>query len=98
MGAFQGSIAVCKDASTELKPFLSVLSDVHGPGDLLQKLKKNVLDGDEGIFEAFDGAGRYCTFRQPNGMECGKCIGRPVRIILLGPDEDLTMTLESLVV
>merc|ERR1712070_189411 len=82
--AFQHSIGDCKDAVGELKPFLHVLDGVHGPGDLYQKLKKNGLDNDEAIVDAFEGAGKYCTFRAPDGNKCGQSLGRPIRIILLG--------------
>jgi len=84
--AFRGSVVDCKDAAGELKPFLSVLSGVRSPGDLYQKLKQNALDGDESIIGAFEGAGKYCTFKEPNGRECGKSIGSPVRLLLLGPN------------
>lgn len=82
--AFHGSIEDCKDAVGDLKPFLHALDGVHGPGDLYQKLKKNGLDNDEAIVDAFEGAGKYCTFRAPDGKKCGQSLGRPMRLILLG--------------
>jgi len=84
--AFQGSIGDCKTAVADLKPFLHILDDVHSPADFAEKIKHNILAGDESIIDAFEGAGKYCTFRAPNGHKCGKALGRPVRIILLGPD------------
>jgi len=84
--AFQGSISDCKSAAGDLKPFLHILDGVHSPADLAQKIKHNILAGDESIIDSFEGAGKYCTFRAPNGHKCGKSLGRPLRIILLGPD------------
>jgi len=91
--AFQSSIADCKSAASELKPFLSVMHGVRSPGDLYQKIKRNALDGDENIVDAFEGAGKYCTFRHPDGHKCGKSLGHPVRVLLLGEDKSLATEL-----
>merc|ERR1712000_547323 len=82
--AFEASIGDCKSAAGALKPFLSILQGVHSPSDLYKKLKKNGLDNDEAIIDAFEGAGKYCTFAEPDGRKCGKSLGRPIRLILIG--------------
>lgn len=82
--AFQGSMHDCKAAAGELKPFLHIMDGVHNPGDLYHKLKENFLHNDEDVIDAFEGAGKYCTFAEPNGHKCGLSLGRPIRIILIG--------------
>jgi len=81
---FHHSITDCKDASAELKPYTKILSGVRSPADLVNKLKKNVLDTDEQILDDFSHVSKYCTFRDPNGYKCGKALSTPIRLVLIG--------------
>jgi len=88
---FQRSINDCKGAASELKPYTRILAGVHSPADLVNKLKKNVLDTDEQILDDFAHVSKHCTFRDPNGYKCGKALATPVRLVLLGSDKALVV-------
>merc|ERR1711862_606055 len=81
---FQHSVADCKDAAGELKPFLQILKGVKSPADLVGKLKRNLLDNDEAILDDFADVGKFCTFRAPDGAKCGEALATPIRLVLLG--------------
>jgi len=84
--AFSASASDCKAAVSDLQPFLHILDGIHSPGDLYAKLKKNGLDNDEAILDSFEGATKFCTFAEPNGHKCGKSLGTPIRLILVGSE------------
>jgi hypothetical protein len=84
---FQHAVKDCKGAASELKPYAQILSGVRSPADLVNKLKKNVLDTDEQILDDFALVSKHCTFRDPNGLKCGKALATPVRLVLLGSDK-----------
>lgn len=84
LAAFHSSVGDCKGSIAELQPFLHVMDGIHSPEDLYRKMKKNFLNNDEAILAAFEGAGKYCTIKDPDAMQCGLSLGRPMRLLLLG--------------
>jgi len=86
---FQLALTDCKGAASDLKAYTQILNGVRSPADLVNKLKKNVLDTDEQILDDFALVSKYCTFRDPNGFKCGKALSTPVRLVLIGSQKAL---------
>merc|ERR1712232_92352 len=83
LSALPDAIRSCKVAAGDLKDFTSIMHGVTGPADIYQNVKKNILEHDEEIINTVENMGKVCTFRAPDGNQCGYDLGHILREVMV---------------
>jgi ribosome-binding protein aMBF1 (putative translation factor) len=87
-------IATCKKIGKDLGPFMSILKDVHGIKDILQKVENNFLAHDKQILDILEDMLEVCTFGSPDAHKCGEDAGKQVRALVVS-DKSVSQELQD---
>lgn len=87
-------IKTCKKIGKDLGPFMSILKDVHGIKDILQKVEDNFLAHDKQILNVLEDMLEVCTFGSPDAHKCGEDAGKEVRALVVS-DKSVSAELED---